>query len=395
MTRKSVLIVNYEFPPLGGGGGHASAHVARSFASWGWDVRVMTSRFTGLPAFEEREGVAIHRIPTWRRHREKCSVSEMAAFLVSSLWHVFKMCRQKRPELVISFFSIPSGPAAFLARLAFGVPYVIALRGADVPGFLPEQLAFFHGVTNWLTRIMWRHAAAVTANSIGLAELARKFFDRPVPVIPNGVGDNFFREVLAARPAVNLKDPLKLLTVSRLSLQKRVERQIEGLVRLKENGFDAVELTIVGDGPERSRLQSLVERAGLNDRVRFIGWCEREELVRHYHGSDAFLMTSDYEGMPNVILEAMASSLAIVAVDAPGTSELVRTGTNGVLVGHGDSAGLDLAIRSLADDPQALFRMQRQSYGMAKARTWDGVARAFERLALDALGDTEKAASAA
>lgn len=392
---KSVLIVNYEFPPLGGGGGHASAHVAECFASWGWDVRVMTSGFAGLPAFEERSGVALHRIPTWRRHREKCSVSEMAAFLISSLWHVLKLCRQKRPELIISFFSIPSGPAALLAHLAFGIPYVIALRGADVPGFLPEQLAFFHGMTNWLTRIMWRRATAVTANSDGLAELARKFFDGPVPVIPNGVGDNFFREVSAARGEVNAVEALKLLTVSRLSLQKRVERQIESLTRLKERGFDAVNLTIVGDGPERSRLQNLVERSGLQDRVRFVGWCEREELVRHYHGSDAFLMTSDYEGMPNVILEAMASSLAIVAVDAPGTSELVKTGTNGVLVGHGDPEGLDRAIRSLADDPRELFRMQRNSHGMAKARTWDGVARAFEGLALSALGEAEKAASAA
>lgn len=392
---KSVLIINYEFPPLGGGGGHASAHVARRFASWGWDVRVMTSGFTGLPAKESWEGVEVRRIPTLRRHREKCSVFEMALFLLSSLWHAARLCRERRPDVVFSFFSIPSGPAALLVRALFGVPFVIALRGGDVPGFLPEQLWLFHGATNWLTRMMWKRAAAVTANSVGLAELARRFLDRPIPVIPNGVGDGFFREVRDARPPATPENPLKLLTVSRLSLQKRVERQIESLSRLKSQGFASVKLTVVGDGPEKPRLQSLVEKEGLGAQVLFIGWCERDELITHYHASDAFCMTSDYEGMPNVVLEAMASSLAIVAVDAPGTSELVANGTNGILVGHDDLIGLDRAIRSLAEDPRVLLRMQRQSHDLALARTWDGVARLFENLAVSVIGGPSTVASAA
>jgi glycosyltransferase involved in cell wall biosynthesis len=90
-----------------------------------------------------------------------------------------------------------------------------------------------------------------------------------------------------------------------------------------------------------------------------------------------FCLSSDYEGMPNVILEAMAASLAIVATDAPGTVELVTPGHNGYLVSCGKCEDFDQAFLELKNRPGELRRMQKSSHDAASNYTWDAVARAY------------------
>lgn len=384
MSRR-VLFINYEYPPLGGGGGHATAQIARRLAASGWDVSVMTSRFRGQPAFENRDGVKLHRIPTLRRHLEKSGVFELAVFLLVSLFYVVKLYFKARPDFVIAFFSIPCGPAALLLNFLFGTPYAVALRGADVPGFLPEQLKHFHKATNWLTRLVWRCASVLTANSFGLKELAASFDTfTEILVIPNGVGEDFFFE----RPArAGQSEDFKLLTVSRLSRQKKIERQIEMLSELKKMGAGHIKLDIVGDGPERPRLEALAREKGLFDgSIVFHGWCDREGLARYYREAAVFVLSSDYEGMPNVVLEAMASSLAVVATDAPGTVDLVASGRNGVIVPRHRMEEFATAIKRLAADPAQLGSMQHASHELAKSYTWDAVAAKYGKMAEEFAG---------
>lgn len=384
MIARKILFINYEFPPLGGGGGHANAQIAKRLVLAGHEVHVMTSRFRGLSKEESWEGVHLHRIPTLRRHQEKCGVLEMAVFLLMSLIYAIPFYRRLKPEIVVAFFSIPCGPAALLLKKLYGVPYVVALRGGDVPGFLPEQLAFFHRIAAGLNRFIWRNAFALTANSRGLGELARTFYDQTlVRIIPNGVEPRFFS------PQRNTKSPtdrLVVLMVGRLVQQKNIERQIEIFLRLAKRGEERIVLHIVGDGPERDHLEDLARRSGiLNRTVFFLGWCERDAMPQYYHAADVFLMTSDFEGMPNVVLEAMAAGLAIVATDAPGTDELVRTGENGYLVARDHLKDIDETLIRLRSDPAMLTKLQTGSRARVASYTWESVAAQYALLIEEAL----------
>ncbi len=382
MSLKRILIINYEFPPLGGGGARSSEHIAHALAQKGYDIVVMTSCFGDLPRFERVRGYAVHRIRTLRRHKEKSNVLEMCFFLVSSLFHVIPLYRKFKPQLTLSFFSIPCGPAALLLKTLSGVPYIVSLRGGDVPGFLPEQLKVYHRLSNWLTRWIWEKAAVITTCSQGLADLAKTFYNkREIVVVPNGVDEEFFYERASSHEPVFVQQVLRILTVGRHSEQKKVERLIESAERLVQKILTGFRLVIVGDGPTRGRLEDLALGRGLlNTYVFFVGWADREHLIRLYREADVFALASDFEGMPNVVLEAMASSLAVVATRAPGTVELVQEGQNGFLISRDQLTRFDESFLKLFQDRALLKRMQIQSHQASLLYSWGETAKGYQKL---------------
>ncbi|HEX7766452.1 MAG TPA: glycosyltransferase family 4 protein, partial [Nitrospira sp.] len=170
--KPSLLLINYEFPPLGGGAGTATLNIARELARLGADVTVLTSAFRGLPRDEYLHGYRVIRVPTLRRRKDRCSIFEMIVFMMSAAFFSIPIARATGAQTTIAFFGIPCGPIAYLLKLVLRIPYIVSLRGGDVPGYLGQELAFFHRITAPITRLVWRNAAHVVANSEGLQRLA-------------------------------------------------------------------------------------------------------------------------------------------------------------------------------------------------------------------------------
>lgn len=386
-----LLLLNYEYPPLGGGAANATACTARELARRGVAVEVLTSAFDDLPACETTpDGVTVRRIPTLRRRRDRSSVLEMLAFLASSMIAVPCAVRRFRPDAVIAYFGLPCGPAAGLARVLCGVPYVVSLRGGDVPGFQYEGIGVYHRLAGPVIRAVWRKAAAVVANSDGLAALARRFAPEvPVTVVPNGVDATLFTPVAENRKHTD--GPLRLLVVGRLVRQKGVDCLLDAMARLPDPAV--VALTVVGDGPARPELEAQAARLGLSGRVAFVGWRGRDELPGLYQTADVFVLPSRDEGMPNVVLEAMACGLPVVATDIPGSRDLVVDGETGVLMAVDDTAALHAALAQLAADPQARQRMGTAGrQRVAEHFSWGAVAAAYLALARPAPGNADEGA---
>ena len=365
-----LLIINYEFPPLGGGAGNATACLAREWALAGHSVEILTGGFRGLPAREERDGYTIRRLPTPRAEQGQCSVPEMCMVMAASC---IAAVSGPKPDLVIAFFSIPGGPAAWLLRLLRGVPYIVSLRGGDVPGFDAKNLAALHAITNPLTALIWRNARAVVGNSAGLCQLAKNFMPGlAVPEIPNGVDTGRFF------PATRKPDgTCELLFVGRLAPQKGVDILLNALA-LISTGW---RLRIAGDGPEREHLSALATTLGLADRVTFLGWTQRDALPELYRSADVFVFPSYDEGMPNVVLEALASGLPIVATRIAGNDQLVVDGENGALVPPGNPAAFANALLPVLADRTLRTAMGESSRRIAVERfSWTRSAAAYEKL---------------
>src|SRR5690348_11123374 len=105
-----VLVINYEYPPLGGGGANFSRQLAIQFAACGHDVKVMTSAHGDLPRRERTHGFEVLRIPTVRRRPDRCTVPEMLAFLGSSIASALRLGATWRPDVTCAFFGLPCGP---------------------------------------------------------------------------------------------------------------------------------------------------------------------------------------------------------------------------------------------------------------------------------------------
>lgn len=377
MNAARVLLVNYEYPPLGGGAGTATAALARALVDLGCDVVVLTSRFRGQPGEETVDGYRVQRIRVMRRHADRCSPLEMITFIVSSMAAVLRL--QWRPHVSIAFFGIPGGPAAWLLRVVRGVPYIVSLRGGDVPGFTwAPGTHIYHSMTAPVIRFIWRRARAVVANGTGLRDLAQRAAPGlSVPVIPNGV-DTERHDPRGALPKPAGAPP-RILLLGRLVHQKGGDTLLRALATMPEVPF---ELEFAGDGPERPALDALARTLGLADRVHFAGWVPREELSRHYNAADVFAFPSRIEGMPNVVLEAMAYALPVIVTDVPGNSDLVEHERTGIVIEPESVEQLAAGLRRLLGDAALRRRLGDAAREHVRtAHSWRSSALAYLELA--------------
>ncbi|HEY3475399.1 MAG TPA: glycosyltransferase family 4 protein, partial [Anaerolineales bacterium] len=168
------------------------------------------------------------------------------------------------------------------------------------------------------------------------------------------------------------------LSVGRLVHQKGLDLAMYALGGLKQ--FDW-EWCIAGDGPEMHNLQALAKKLGIADRIKFLGWQSREQLVETYHQTNVFLFPSRHEGMPNAVLEAMASGIPVIASCIAGNEELVVNDKTGYLVASEDTEALQSALKKLLSDPALRQEMGRAARQLAVASySWESTARQYAHL---------------
>lgn len=181
---------------------------------------------------------------------------------------------------------------------------------------------------------------ALNEDQASLLERRHRVPANRIVTIPNGVGPESF---LPPRTGRGHNGPFRLLFVGRLSPQKNVPRLLKALAQTRA----PMELVIAGDGEHGPLLEGLVQELQL-DRVRMVGSQSPEELRGWYGWADALVLPSDKEGMPLVLLEAMAAGLPIIATDIPGVRETV--GRDAILT-RPDPEAMAQALDRLATDP--------------------------------------------
>jgi glycosyltransferase involved in cell wall biosynthesis len=368
-----ILILNSEYPPIGGGAGNASAHIAAELEKLGHTVMVVTSRFGSLAPWEQQGGVTIYRIRGLRRRQDRSNPLEQIIFILSaSFWTISQIPRVK-PHATLAFFGVPSGAVAWLIRKLYKIPYIVSLRGGDVPGFRPYDFLVYHKLVAPFLRLIWKNAAAVVANSNGLRQLANTFDPRfNIPIIPNGV------DLEAYTTADRDWSFPRLLSAGRIVHQKGLDLAMHALGGLKDSGW---EWYIAGDGPQMPVLRSLARELGIEDRVHFLGWQSREQLLKCYQQANIFLFPSRHEGMPNAMLEAMASGLPVVASCIAGNEELVVDGKTGFLVRTEDIEALQAALKKILSESALRKEMGTASRQYAEENySWESTAKQYAGL---------------
>jgi glycosyltransferase involved in cell wall biosynthesis len=218
-----------------------------------------------------------------------------------------------------------------------------------------------------------KNSIAIVANSNGLRKMAETADPFPVQVIPNGVDTEFFTPP-PSKPARN-NSVLRILFVGRFRQQKNLPFLFRQLAHLPATTF---ELHLVGDGPDRKHLEGLARKLGIASAIRWHGWMSPGTLRHVYQSADCLVNASQYEGMPNIVLEAMACGLPVIASRVPGNDELVRDGATGFLFDLQEPDSLMNAIGQLMNDRDLCARLGAAARNrVTKNFSWSNVAQAY------------------
>jgi len=343
-----------------------TARLAQTLEKKGISVHVVAPNDGHYPTEDSIEGVLVHRFSYFLKNHEGLAyghggipanlslnpllfvqVPFYFLFFFLKTWHVARQCDLLHVHWAQNLFV--GWPVAYL----LGKPCVVTLWGSDLRWMERNRWVYY------FTSLLFSGADAVAC----VTDAARHWLqDRGVAkgkalVIANGVDTNVFRprDKVELRKKLGLTpEAVILLYVGNLVSYKGVGVLIDALALMKAAH---PLLLLMGDGDERLNLEEKACQLNLSHRVRFLGAMAPDRVPEWMAAADAFVLPSFTEGRPNVILEAMACGLPVVATDIPANRDMVMIGKNGLLVPPGDPQALTIALDKMVSDSELRARM--------------------------------------
>jgi len=379
-----ILIFNFEYPPLGGGGGIATKFIAEELAAR-HEVHVITSRPSrkfkdwndsspsGAPVVN---GVHVHRVPVWgRTSLAVASLMSMITFVPSAWCKARKLRQEYQFDVINAQFVIPSGvPACWIAR-HYQIPMVLSFIGGDL--FDPTKGVSPH--RHWLLRKIVRgisnQAAVCTAISHDTKRRAVDMHKVTKEIIVINLG------IMAKahtgqkkRTELGLPDGVPLfVSLGRLIPRKGYGYLLEALAKTK-----TAHLAIMGDGPLLVNLKKKAYDLGVSDRMHWLGYVSEEDKINVLDVADGFISASEHEGFGIVFLEAMESGLPIIATWEGGQTDFLVQERNALLVEPKSDEALAHAMNRLLADAELGRRMAEENRRTVKNFYWPKVGERYE-----------------
>lgn len=407
-----ILFFTFEFPPLGGGVATAAEALVGELVKSGVEVDVVTGGWVGQKGYDyklQATGYRLYRVPVYWNHKQAergPGVVQMFLYLVMAfglgifirvklffsrvLSTSFPQEHPKRDPFLgmplevvthsqsldnsnssgyalIHVFGFPSGVLGLL--LGWNIPYVISLRGVDVPGYNPKY-NLIHRLFLPITKLSWSRANIVVANSEGLKALVNKVIpDLPVRIIPNGVDTNIFQPIKQS-------EKFKNFTVTAGGTLLNSKKGLADLISafaIFEQQHKGVKLLLVGEGDLRNKLEAQVEELGVKKSVKFVGRKSRKWLSINLPKCHVCCLPSVSESMSNALLEAMACGLPLIVT--PSSQGLIDG--NGLVVDYQSPEKIAVCLEKIYTDINTRDRMGRRSRKLAKSFSWKSVGKKY------------------
>jgi teichuronic acid biosynthesis glycosyltransferase TuaC len=323
------------------------------------------AKMARTPQYERRNGVEVWHPRYPLPPKIGTSVAPLSLAL-GARKTVARLLAEGDFDLFDAHYYYPDGAAAALLSRWFDKPFVITARGTDL-NLMPE----FAIPRRW---IKWTKSQA--AASAFVCQALRKPLEEiggsqgRECVLRNGVDLELFQrhDPQASRTRLGIPAGRWLVSVGHLVPRKGHDIVIESLALLPSD----TKLAIVGDGPERKRLERLAQSLGLTERVWMAGAKPQAELPFWYSAAEALILCSTREGWPNVLLEAMACGTPVVATAVWGTPEVVSTPVVGRLIEDRTPAGLARAVLDLISSPKQPEAVRRYATSFSWQETTKG-----------------------
>lgn len=331
-----VLMLNYEYPPLGGGTAVANEYLLKEFAKQpNLKLDLVTSSADIYRRERFSKNINIYRLNIGKKNKrlhQQTMINLISYFIHST---IYTLKHKKNYDLIHAFSGLPGSITAYLS----GLPYIISFRGAEEPGY-ESRLDLLLKIIKPILALIYSRSKKLDANSQYLKNLVLKSFPGlKIKVINNGVDRRFFY------PAKRKPSRPVIICTSRFGARKGVEYLVKAMPQIIKF-FPRIKLLLVGSGVEKNNLSNLIARLKIKKHVILKGIVNHRQLAKLYRSSRLFVLPSLSESQSNSLLEALATGLPVVATNIGGNPEIVNQ-SNGILVPSANSYALAQAIIKL------------------------------------------------
>lgn len=297
-------MLNYEYPPLGGGGSSVCRDISEKLVKEGNQVTVITMGMSGLKPRETVNGVDIHRVKCWRSQAKVCHPWEQMTYCIMAYKYINSNIDVSLFDILHCHFIIPTGLLALWLKRKYKKEYVLTAQGSDVIGHNNKRFRYLYPLIKPLWIKIIKNAKVLTAPSDYLInKIHETAKEQKCKLIPNGLNINNYASTSKKKTIV---------TLSRLQESKGIQDLI---VAIRNLNLGEWKIYILGEGPYRSELEKMIAEYKLKEKVKLLGFISDDERKKYLSEAGLYFTGSRFEAMPISVLEAMASSCNIIASD--------------------------------------------------------------------------------
>ncbi|MEZ5002404.1 MAG: glycosyltransferase family 4 protein [Chitinophagales bacterium] len=382
MEKLKILILNYEYPPLGGGAGIMTKRLAEGFIEEGHNVTVITSDYPGLED-ENKKGLQLIRLKVLRKRKDRSNPKEMYSWMRKAKKYCTTHIKRGDFDICLANFTIPGGPVAFALKKKIGLPYVILSHGHDIPWFYPKQMFVWHLMLFPLIKKICLEASNNVLLTPEMKSMADKFIGEKLKhknvIIGNGMD-------LINLNGVFKNDKLKVLFVGRMVEQKDPLQFVKAVSLLNQQGVEA-QYEMLGDGPLMGKVKQLMadERIG---NIKLLGKVDHERVLEEMRKAHIMIQPSLHEAMSISVLEAISCGVYVITTPVSGNKQIIINRLNGLLVPHDD---LDAIVREVKRFEQQELVKRNKKFpteyfsALAKEFSWHSSIEKYLKLFYDIL----------
>ncbi|MEK7659543.1 MAG: glycosyltransferase family 4 protein [Patescibacteria group bacterium] len=351
-----ILLFSTAYLPFIGGAELAIKEITERLPGIEFDL-ITAKLKRGLPDFEKIGNVNVYRIGAGNKILDKPLLANLGFLKALNLY------KKNKYDLIHGIMASQGSAAAYLFKFIHPkVPFVLTLQEGDLGGnSLFDRF--------WQRRVV-KKADAITVISSYLADFAKKLNKKaPIFVVPNGVDLQKFK---IKNEKLKINEKKIIITVSRLVKKNGIDILIKAVRELKNLDY---ELWIAGDGKEKKKLESLVNKLGLENKVKFLGGIPNEQIPEYLARADLFVRPSRSEGLGSAFLEAMAVGIPIIATPVGGIPDFLRHGETGLFCETENPEDLSEKITKILTDENLKTKIIKNSLGLVRrGYSWDFIA---------------------